>query len=228
MTRRRPFSVNPPVTFEDGVAPAHRPGRGPMASAINENATALRQQRNRRGRGERAENDALWRGELVALRGRGLVLASVSVDAVRADLLTRDRAAGPDESLEGPGDLHRGGRPVQSDPRGWRTGRGASSWSRAIAAYRPYRAPARADGVTRAGSEIPAALIEGPQAEEILYRRMVDENLVRENVSLAEMAALARTYAARGVDGLPRRGPPRSTRCSRRPARRSGPTSGSS
>ena len=44
-------------------------------------------------------------------------------------------------------------------------------------------------------ASIPAGLMTDAEGLDQLYRRMVDENLVRKDISFAEMAALARDYA---------------------------------
>jgi ParB family chromosome partitioning protein len=44
-------------------------------------------------------------------------------------------------------------------------------------------------------SSIPAAVVFGEEALDVLYRKMVDENLVRKDTSFAEMACLAIKYA---------------------------------
>ena len=117
----------------------------------------------------------------------------IPVDAIDTNKLVRDRAQAPDaelanlkSSIQGLGIRIRSGsrkrgRDVMANPR-----------------------DASIDGVSRVAPEtedpkfarIPAGLMADGESLEGLYRRMVDENLVRKDISFAEMANLARSYAA--------------------------------
>ncbi|MGS4944838.1 ParB/RepB/Spo0J family partition protein [Meridianimarinicoccus sp. RP-17] len=193
MTRkRRMFDIEMP---EDPapVEPA-RPGdarRGPMASAVRENADSLRQRAEVEQR-IRAENDALAH-EYVKAQGQGLVMQRVPLDAVRTGKLTRDR-----RDLD-PGDLQELCDSITaiglSNPI--RVERGEDGFElvqglRRLSAFRHLDAVQPESGY----DAIPAVVMEPGETLDMLYRRMVDENLIRADVSFAEMAQLAEAYAA--------------------------------
>lgn len=205
MTRkRRMFDISMPEDTAKAVAPLpvseetfpagkdDRTRRGPMAAAISETVQSARE-RNDLEAQIRAENDALAH-EYVRLKQLGLVIEQVPLDLVDTYKLTRDRAKVEDPELA---------ELMQS--------------VKAIGLSNPIRLEARADGryelvqgfrrlsayrklLAETGdavwAKIPAAVAEPGEALESLYRRMVDENLVRKDISFAEMAQLAIDYAA--------------------------------
>lgn len=164
--------------------------RGPMAAAISENADALRGRQSVE-EAIRAENDALAH-ELVRLRSEGLVAERIPLDQIFADKLTRDRAAGPDADLE---ELKTSIREVglsnpvrleRRDGQGYELIQGM----RRLTAYRALLAETGDETY----ATIPAA-ISAPAAASESYRQMVDENLIRKDISFAEMGSLAMAYA---------------------------------
>lgn len=196
MTRkRRVFDIDmPPVEdFPVGKTPRHalEKRRGPMATAISEHAEALR------GRDDteaqiREENDRLAH-ELVRLRRGGLITERVPLDAVVAEKLTRDRAPGPDPELD---ELKQSIRDIGlSNPiRVERRPDGRYELIQGMRRLSAYRALLEETG-DEGYAAIPAGIVE-PADTDDSYRRMVDENLVRKDISFAEMGALARAYVA--------------------------------
>ena len=200
MTRkRRMFEIDLPEEIPTGVVPAHAlpRRRGPMAEAIGETGAALRDRAQIEAKA-RAENDALA-AELVRLQSVGLVLDLIPVDAVRVEKLVRDRAAGRDLEL---GELKASLREVGlSNPiRVQRAGGGGFELVEGLRRLTAFR-ELRAETGDARWSAIPAGVLPEGETDASLYRRMVDENLVRQDVSFAEMAALAVSYARSGVDG---------------------------
>ncbi|PZQ96080.1 MAG: replication protein [Cereibacter sphaeroides] len=200
--KRRMFDIDLP---EADVAPLppdletksmDAPRRGPMATAIGENADALR----RRATIEadiRAENDALAH-EFVRLKKLGLIVDMIPVDAVRIAKLVRDRSRTANLDLT---DLKASilavglSNPIRVEPDG-KGGYELVQGLRRLSAWRELRAET-GDG---SFDMIPAGLMATGETIETLYRRMVDENLIRKDVSFAEMANLARAYADDAVD----------------------------
>lgn len=193
MTRkRRMFDIEMPA--DPAPAEPARPGdarRGPMASAVRENAESLRQRAEVEQR-IRAENDALAH-EFVQARGQGLVMSRIPLDAVRMGKLTRDRS-----DLD-PGDLQELcdsiaaiglSNPIRVErvDDGFELVQGL----RRLSAFRRLHAQRPQDGY----DAIPSVVMEPGETLDMLYRRMVDENLIRADVSFAEMARLAEAYAA--------------------------------
>ncbi len=166
--------------------------RGPMATAVQENAEALRA-RAASEASIRAENDALAE-ELVRLKRQGLIVDLVPVDVIDTTKLVRDRSRGPDmELVELKTSIRDIGlsNPIQVEPK--EGGRyELVQGMRRLTAYRELLAETKEERYAL----IPAALVTNAAGISELYRRMVDENLVRKNVSFAEMAELARAYAA--------------------------------
>ena len=165
--------------------------RGPMASAIAENAGAL----NERASAEakiRVENDALAH-EFVALKRAGLVIAMIPLDAVVTEALVRDRKPGPDVDLP---ELITSIRDVGlSNPiRVEERDDGKYELVQGHRRLSAYRALLASDG--DAWAEIPAGILPRGEGVAGLYRRMVDENLIRKDLSFAEMALTAQAYAA--------------------------------
>ena len=172
--------------------------RGPMASAIAENADAMEQRQSAEA-AIRAENDRLAH-EFVALKKQGLITALVPIDEVKSTKLIRDRAPGEDDdaidlvlSIQEIGLSN----PIQVEEAD--DGYELIQGFRRLQAYRLLSQDHDAYGC------IPAVIV--PRGEQLtkLYRRMIDENLVRKDISFGEMAALAWAYLAtapKGVDDI--------------------------
>ncbi len=193
MSKRRVFDID----FEDaavpaGTDPAPEPRRGPMAAAISENAEAL-SARQQAEAAIRAENDRLAH-EYVALKKNGQIVGPVAVDRIRAEKLIRDRADARDPELdELKASIQAVGLSNPIHVEEVEDGYELIQGFRRLTAYRELLAETGDDTYAR----IPATLqARGAQLDH-LYRRMVDENLVRRDISFAEMAQLAMSYAAR-------------------------------
>lgn len=198
--KRRMFDIDLPEEDDTALPPDLETKslgmrRGPMATAIGENADALR----RRAAVEaeiRAENDALAH-EFVRLKKLGLIVDMVPVEAVRTGKLTRDRSRRGDLDLE---ELKASIRavglsnPIRVEPDG-AGGYELIQGLRRLTAWRELLAETGDPAYAR----IPAGLMAAGETMEMLYRRMVDENLIRKDVSFAEMANLARAYAEDAV-----------------------------
>ncbi len=206
MTRRRSFEIDLPgdaVGAETPIEPtsselsAEPQRRGPMAAALRENADSLRERRDVEAR-IRAENDALAHAHVRA-RKAGLVLEAIPTHHVDASKLARDRAPGPDpELVELKASILAIG--LSNPIRVERTSDGRFEL---IQGWRRLRAFIELEAEHRDGrfTHIPAAHVAEGDALATSYRRMVDENLVRKDISFAEMAALARRYAADPATG---------------------------
>ena len=194
MRRRRVFDIDLPEEEAPARAevPAGKPARrGPMASAVRENAESLRA-RAELERSIRQENDALAH-ELVRLRGLGLAVEPVPLDRVDAAKLIRDRMVEENPDVEDLKDSIRAvglSNPIRVERAGERFEL-IQGWRR-LHAYRALLAETGEE----AWAAIPAGIHEPGDDLETSYRRMVDENLVRKDVSFAEMADLARSFAA--------------------------------
>ncbi len=193
MSKRRVFDID----FDDtavpaGTDPAPEARRGPMAAAISENAEAL-SARQEAEAAIRAENDRLAH-EYVALKKNGQIVGPVAVDAIRAEKLIRDRVAERDPELD---ELKASIRAVGlSNPihvEEVADGYELIQGFRRLSAYRELLAETGDDTYAR----IPATLQARGAQLDLLYRRMVDENLVRRDISFAEMAQLAMSYGDR-------------------------------
>lgn len=173
------------------------PRRGPMATAIGENAESLRQRQAAEAE-IRAENDALAH-EFVRLKKLGLVVDMIPVDQVETGKLIRDRSRRIDPELE---ELKSSIRAIGlSNPiRVEQVGEGryelVQGWRR-LSAYRALLEETGDETFAR----IPAGLMARGETLDSLYRRMVDENMVRKDISFAEMANLARAYAGDEATG---------------------------
>ncbi|MFT6677084.1 MAG: ParB family chromosome partitioning protein [Sulfitobacter sp.] len=163
--------------------------RGPMAAAITENAEALTA-RQAAEAAIRAENDALAH-EHVRLKKAGLITDLVPLDQVRTDKLSRDRAEGRDPEID---ELKQSIRDIGlSNPiRVEQVG----EVFELIQGYRRFTAYRELFEETGdpAFARIPAGINAKGEDMLRLYRRMVDENLVRRGVSFGEMAQLAIHY----------------------------------
>lgn len=200
--KRRIFDINMPpsdgVTAEPTAEVSAEKRRGPMAAAISENADALRDRRSAE-EAIRAENDQLAH-EFVRLRDQGLVTDLLPLDVVRAEKLTRDREAGPDPDLE---ELKTSIREIGlSNPiRVERQDDGHYELIQGMRRLSAYRALYHETGDDRF-ARIPAGILAHDQVD-ASYRRMVDENLIRKDISFAEMGKLAQAYAADAANDCP-------------------------
>jgi ParB family chromosome partitioning protein len=164
--------------------------RGPMASAITEAADATSERATAEA-AIRAENDALAH-EHVRLKKMGLITDLIDTSSVVITKLTRDRSASVDPELEELKDSIRAvglSNPIRVEQTD--SGYELIQGFRRLAAFKEL---ATETGDARYG-KIPAALV--PRGEPLvdLYRKMVDENLVRKDISFGEMAQLALSYA---------------------------------
>lgn len=193
MSKRRVFDIDfpsdtPAPKPERTADPVAR--RSPMASAITENADAL-QARAEAEQAIRAENDRLAH-EHVRLKKAGLITDVIPLDQVLTTKLMRDRSLGVDPDLD---ELKASIRavglsnPIRVEPAGFEKFE-LIQGSRRLAAYRALFE----ETGDPAFAQIPAAMVARGEALEKLYRKMVDENLVRRDVSLSEMAQLALDY----------------------------------
>ena len=197
---RKAFDIDLPD--EDGPTSGEPPAsrrRGPMATAITENAEAG-QERNRAVQAIRDENDALAH-EFVALRNAGQVIQMIPLGEVHSTLLTRERMLAEDVELD---ELVTSIRDVglsnpirvleRPDGGGFELVQG----HRRLSAYQRL--------CDETGEEqwasVPATIMpDGPADVAGLYRRMVDENVVRKDISFAEMAYAAKNFAADPATG---------------------------
>lgn len=179
----------PAGKMADPPAPSRR---GPMAAAISETAGATRERQEIEAQ-IRAENDALAH-EHVRLKRLGLVVELIPLDLVEMAKLVRDRKKGPDPELAelkaSIGELGLS-NPIRVEMR-------ADGRYELIQGYRrlsAYRELLSESGDADRYGTIPAAVSQPGEDIEALYRKMVDENLVRKDISFAEMAMLALDYA---------------------------------
>lgn len=181
-----------PETFPAGKVSDPPGRRGPMAAAIAETADATRERQEIEAQ-IRAENDALAH-EHVRLKHLGLVVDLVPLDLIQMQKLVRDRKAGPDfELAELKASIVELGlsNPIRLESR-------ADGQFELIQGYRrlsAYRELLAETGDDARFGAIPASVTQPGEDLEALYRRMVDENLVRKDISFAEMAMLALDYA---------------------------------
>ncbi len=191
--KRRMFDIDLPEMgdMEVGKTPERALRRGPMASAIHENANSLR---DRKAAEEtiREENDRLAT-EFVRLKREGLITDRVPLEAVVADKLMRDRAPGADEDLQ---ELMLSIREIGlSNPlRVEAREDGKYELIQGMRRLMAFRA-LHAETGDPAFATIPVGIVPAENELHTSYRRMVDENLIRKDISFAEMATLARRYA---------------------------------
>jgi ParB family transcriptional regulator, chromosome partitioning protein len=168
-------------------APARR---GPMASAIAETADATRE-RAAAEAAIRAENDALAH-EHVRLKKLGLITDLIQTSEVKFSKLIRDRSANVDAELA---ELKESIKAVGlSNPiRVEKTAEGYEliQGFRRLSAFLQLAEETGDPRYTR----IPAAMVPPGEPLVSLYRKMVDENLIRKDLSFGEMAQLALSYA---------------------------------
>lgn len=194
--KRRVFDIDLPeepaevsTLAPEGEEPARR---GPMASAIAENAEAL-QARKSALDSIREENDALAH-EFVSLREAGHVVELVPLDQVHTVMLVRDRIPGEDMELaELVTSIQELGlsNPIRVMPRPDGSGYELVQGYRRLTAYRKLQ-----EEQGDQWAKIPALILPGETDVAGLYRRMVDENVIRKDLSFAEMAYAAQNYAA--------------------------------
>ncbi|KIC45985.1 replication protein [Ruegeria sp. ANG-S4] len=192
--KRRMFDIDLPA-MEDipvGKVPDKvlEKRRGPMAAAISENAEALKDQQSTED-AIRVENDRLAH-ELVRLRSEGLVTEHIDLKKVVSEKLTRDRKPGPDPELD---ELKASIQDIGlSNPiRVERRADGRFDLIQGMRRLSAYRALLEETGDS-GYAQIPAGISDAANLDDS-YRRMVDENLIRKDISFAEMGALARAYA---------------------------------
>ncbi len=194
MKKRRIFDIDLPEeeeTVPAGTVDDAPNRRSPMAAAISENAQSLRERRAVEDQ-IRAENDALA-AEHVRMKRLGLIVDMVPLDAVECWKLVRDRAQGDDfelaELVASIRDLGLS-NPIRVEARDDGRYELVQGYRR-LSAYRHLLAET---GDAEKWGRIPAGIL--PRGEDLdgLYRRMVDENLVRKDISFAEMAQLALNY----------------------------------
>lgn len=192
--KRRMFDIDMPAMGDIPVGKVPdkvlEKRRGPMATAISENADALRNQQSTEDT-IRAENDRLAH-ELVRLRSEGLVTEHVALADIVTEKLTRDRKVGFDPELEELKDSIRDiglSNPIRLERRS--DGRfDLIQGMRRLSAYRALHEETGDETYAR----IPAGISDAADLNDS-YRRMVDENLIRKDISFAEMGALARAFA---------------------------------
>lgn len=185
---------SPPILDANSAGTAGEPRRrGPMATAVLENREAL-QARAEVEAAIRAENDALA-AELVRLKGQGLIVDLVPVHVIDTTKLARDRIMTIVDDMD-LAELKTSIRdiglsnPIQVEPAA--AGRfELVQGLRRLTAYRQLFEETKDPRY----AAIPAGLMTDAGGLDQLYRRMVDENLVRKDISFAEMATLARDYA---------------------------------
>ena len=176
------------------------PRRGPMASAIHETAGSLRDRALVEAQ-IRAENDALAH-EHVRLKRLGLITGLVPLHLIDAGKLTRDRAMGADPDLA---ELIASIRAIGlSNPiRVEVQPDGRHELVQGFRRLAAYAALLRDTGDADRYGTIPATILARGETLEQLYRQMVDENLVRKDISFAEMAQMAVHYAAESAIAEP-------------------------
>ncbi len=195
--KRRTFDIDLPdedvtETFPAGkVSEPER--RGPMAAAINENAKSLKE-RQRIEAEIRAENDELAHKH-VRLQKEGLVVERIAFEKIKMNKITRDRTRAADfelpelvESIKAVGLSN----PIQVEENSDGQYELVQGYRR-IAAFKELL---KETGDQETYGTIPARIMSRGASLELLHRRMVDENLVRKDISFAEMAQLALHYAA--------------------------------
>ena len=189
---RRAFDIDMPAeTPAPRATLIGEPRRGPMATAISETSAALDTRRAEEA-AIRAENDALAAAHARAKR-MGLVVEMIPLDQIASAKLLRDRTPrGVEADLQELKDslLAVGlSNPIRVE----RVGEGEYELIQGLRRLTAYRALYGETG-DAVWATIPASLTQEGETTEALYRRMVDENLVRKDVSFAEMALLARAY----------------------------------
>ena len=187
-------SIN--VRPEPSISDLSMPRRGPMASAIAETADATAERAEAEA-AIRAENDALAH-EHVRLKKLGLITDLIQTSDVLTSKLTRDRSLNVDPELA---ELKESIKAVGlSNPiRVEQTADGFEliQGFRRLTAFRQLAEETGDPRYTR----IPAAMVPRGEPLVALYRKMVDENLIRKDLSFGELAQLALSYAR--DEGIP-------------------------
>ncbi|ADO44243.1 replication protein, putative (plasmid) [Ketogulonicigenium vulgare Y25] len=199
MKKRRIFDITLPDE-DDEIFPAGKiepekteQRRSPMATAISENAGALRE-RSAIEAEIRAENDALA-AEHVRMKQLGLMVDLIPLDQIETYKLVRDRRLGDDlELAELTASIQAIG--LSNAIRVEQREDGKYELIQGLRRLSAYRALLKESGDAEKWGRIPAGILPRGEDLEHLYRRMVDENLVRKDISFAEMARLALDYAA--------------------------------
>ncbi|WP_410217435.1 ParB/RepB/Spo0J family partition protein [Paracoccus sp. (in: a-proteobacteria)] len=193
--KRRMFDIDIPEDAAE-IFPAGKEAaetrRGPMAAAISETAESTRDRAALEAQ-IRAENDALAQ-EHVRLKRAGLITDLIALDAIDTTKLIRDRKPVADfELAELVASIREIGlsNPIRVEPAGDGRYELIQGWRRLSA----YRQLLEETGDADTWGRIPAGIAARGDQLEALYRRMVDENLVRKDISFAEMAQLAVHYA---------------------------------
>lgn len=186
MSKPSKFDLDLDPEGSDANSKAKRPRRSPMAAAVRENVESVDEWRDTED-AIRAENDALAH-EFVRLRNEGFVVALIPLNAISTTKLTRDRKEDPndnelDDLIASIADLGLS-NPIRLEDIG-------DGKYELIQGFRRLNAYRKLNKDT-----IPAAVV--PAGTDLItqYREMVDENLIRKDISFAEMAALASNYAA--------------------------------
>ena len=130
-----------------------------------------------------------------AMRNAGLVVETIPLSKLHTELLVRDRKAGDDADLA---DLMVSLRDIGlSNPVRVQARKDGSGFN-LIQGYRRLEAYRRL--LQETGSDqwlgIPSLIMPPQDGLKHLYRQMIDENIVRKELSLAEMAEAARNYAS--------------------------------
>ncbi|MER5172906.1 ParB/RepB/Spo0J family partition protein [Thioclava kandeliae] len=201
MKKRRTFAIDLPEDDETGTfpagkvepeAPAPQNRRSPMAAAISENAASLRDRTALEAK-IRAENDALA-AEHVRMKKLGLMVDMIPLDQIETWKLIRDRAKDDDFELT---ELIKSIRelglsnPIRVEARD----DGKFELIQGFRRLSAYKSLLEETGDAERWGAIPAGILPRGEGLEGLYRRMVDENLVRKDISFGEMAGLALNYA---------------------------------
>lgn len=187
-----PEDAAPEAVGEDTFPAGKVARRGPMAAAISETAESSRQRAEAEA-AIRAENDQLAQ-EHVRLKRAGLITDLIPLDAIDTSKLIRDRLAGDDYEL---GELVESIReiglsnPIRVEPRS----DGRYELIQGFRRLSAFRALLEETGDADSWGRIPAGIVAQGDELEVLYRRMVDENAVRKDISFYEMAQLAVHYA---------------------------------
>ncbi len=192
MSKRRVFDIDFPEGAphsEERVGAEGR--RGPMAMAISESGDATRSREEAYAE-IRTENDALAH-EFVRLKKLGLIVDLIPVRDIGVTKLTRDRSAARDPEIdELKVSITRIGL---SNPIRVEEVAGGYELIQGYRRLQAFRELWEETGDERFAA-IPAGLLARGETLESLYQRMVDENLIRRDLSFAEMAELARRYVA--------------------------------
>ena len=164
--------------------------RGPMAAAISE-AAAANVERAQAEAAIRAENDTLAK-EHVRLKKLGLITDLLPTAKITMKKLTRDRLTRLDPELaELKASIIAVGlsNPIRVEQ--FEGGYELIQGFRRLSAFRELAVETNDPRYLK----IPAALVPRGEPVVALYRKMVDENLVRKDISFGEMAQLALSYA---------------------------------